>query len=99
MINKKPYIRPKDSEETKRRRSESLKRRIKQIDINTSKIIKIWKSSIEASIGLTGSIKDVQSIRRYCRKKEVKHNTKSVISNYRWEYIDKNEDKLCVPNK
>lgn len=89
VIDKKPHIRPKASEETRKKMSESRKRRVKQIDINTGEIIKIWKSSIEASIGLTGSIKSVQSIRRCCRKKSINHNTKNVISNYKWEYINK----------
>lgn len=82
----------KHSKETKEKLSKFLKgkntKKIKQIDIKTNKIIKIWNSISEAAISL-GNIKRASNITAVCRKQKNKdgHFQKTAFG-FKWKYVE-----------
>ena len=83
-----PFYNKKHTEETKKKFREFQKNRdnsvffkkVKQIDINTNELIKIWDSIADAAEFLTGSRKEGSRITAACKGKY-----KSSMG-YKWEY-------------
>lgn len=58
--------------------------KVKQIDIETGNVVKIWKSPVEAALTLTGSKKRRSVISSACRKSNTRNHT---AYGFKWEYV------------
>lgn len=89
--SKNPMFGKKHTEQSKSKMRKPKKRKskkVKQINIETNDLIKIWNSATEASIFLTGKIVSKEQIYRACKNyKDTKGNIRKTALGFKWEYL------------
>ena len=97
--SKNPMFGKKHTEQSKSKMRKPKKRKskkVKQINIETNDLIKIWNSATEASIFLTGKIVSKEQIYRACKNyKDTKGNIRKTALGFKWEYLQ-NTNKSAV---